>query len=423
MFSTVIVFFRLYFADHGYFTKVLWAEDGLFTLCNVKASSFSCLFDGNAGYFAGLPRFMALIVSRFPMQEWATVMNFLILLLIFVFSAITFHFIYHNRRDFYLAFLVTIAPSIINIAGIETIGVMTNFYLTMTFYLILILTFDNKTKQENNKQRYILSGLIFIHAISTPLGVIPFTIILISYLQGRRNSKSYLVLLFTSGIGNFIQAIYVLMTFSHRNANFEPGGIFSKLLGDLWKSIYLIGDRELTYKVPIPTLGQIAVLLIVLVLLVFKVKKREMQKQNFSLFRKEIVVPFFSLLSFLAISIATNGSPWRYLFLSTLLVIGVIAGLADYFGNRNRRITRIILLLLIVANGVNTFAASAYRVSPPSWKSELLTLKQTCEDELVTEARVKFSPNWPPNNQDSYQLYEPTTDRISCVRIRELLNR
>ena len=78
---------RLWLFDRSAPSEVLWAEDGLFTLCIHKADFWTCLTDPFAGYLLLAPRVLVWPVSLLPWETWALAANLVAALLAGVIAA------------------------------------------------------------------------------------------------------------------------------------------------------------------------------------------------------------------------------------------------------------------------------------------------------------------------------------------------
>jgi hypothetical protein len=133
-----------------------------------------------------------------------------------------------------------------------------------------------------------------------------------------------------------------------------------------------------------------------------------------------ISIASISLITILIISSATFGWPYRFLVLTSTLIIWVIINLVSMIRFKILRISVLFLVAIaILYNSVQSFPISPYRAEGPKWTNEIKLKTSLCVEQFDLNELIAltFYPNWPTDSPHAYGLTEPTTNEISCAKL------
>ena len=139
-----------------------------------------------------------------------------------------------------------------------------------------------------------------------------------------------------------------------------------------------------------------------------------------------ISIVSISMIAILIISSKTLGWPYRFLVLTSTLIVWVIINLVSMIRFRIPRIAFLLFIAItILYNSVQSFPISAYRAEGPKWTNEIKSKVNNCqaENKKVNSIELTFYPHWPTVNPHTYGLSEPTTNLIKCVKFLEKSNK
>ena len=413
-----LLFTRLISGGRELFTESLWAEDGLFALCNIKASAISCGFDSFSGYWSGLPRFLSFLVSRFPIEQWALVNNMLTLLFLSSLAAFSYSCIRSHISSKPLSYFLVIAPTILAGVTHEVLMVGNSIFGILGYYILLIFLYSDYANKPVGSKFITFCSLSLLYTVSNPLGLLLLFACLIDlYVFKSRSLNSYILTCFVL-VGNIVEGIFVLINHTERDRaaldlefwrtiSFEFIKSFTLLLYSPRNSNYLSGSNLSTIIMTL-FLGLFSCLILIVFLRNFKVAC-----QHFLSDRK-LLIPFFIFSSSLFVSVLTKGSTSRFEVMTSLYVIIFIAGVLQLQGRKFFSIGCILLYLFIGINGIFNFEASDYRSTGPLWSQQLENSRRICNDNPSGNFRMTFSPNWVASINHPYKVFEPTTEKIDC---------
>jgi hypothetical protein len=424
--SVLISFTRMFLGEKDFLVNNIWAEDGLLVVCYSKSNIFSCLTDSYSGYLLLYPRIISFIVHYFSAENWALVNNLLYFIVIFLISFLVYS-ILEKEYGKSTTFMAVVVPYILAISSDQVINVHSSLYLIVTAYLVIIFSNNAWLEPKNHKIYFTLVFTVFLHASSTPFGIIVLFIILFKTLINLRAYGLKKALIFSAIVGNTLQIM--IITF----ANEVRGSIGDNLLVLKNSFNYFIKSAISVFYYPpnsklnsevfiqqslVSFLYSNVYLLVLIVIFIsmvpFFVKGKLRSKFH------SISIASISLITILIISSATFGWPYRFLVLTSTLIIWVIINLVSMIQFKIPRITVLVLVAIaILYNSVQSFPISPYRAEGPKWTNEIKLKTSLCVEQFDLNKLIAltFYPNWPTDNPHAYGLTEPTTNEISCAKL------
>jgi hypothetical protein len=416
----------MFLGEKDFLVNNIWAEDGLLVVCNLKSNVFSCLSDSYSGYLLLYPRIISFIVHYFSAENWAIVNNLLYFIVIFLISFLVYS-ILEKEYSKSTTFMAVVVPYILAISSDQVINVHSSLYLIVTAYLVIIFSNNAWLEPKNRKIYFALVFTVFLHAASTPFGIIVLFIILFKALISSRVYGFKKAVLFSAIVGNTFQL--TIITF----ANEVRGSIgdnllilknsFNYFIKSAISIFYYPADLKLESEVflqqSLVSFLHSHVYLLILIIISFSILPFFIKGPLRFKFHSISIVSI-SLITILIISSKTFGWPYRFLVLTSTLIIWVIINLVSMIRFKILRISVLFLVAIaILYNSVQSFPISPYRAEGPKWTNEIklkisLCVEQFDLNELIA---LTFYPNWPTDSPHAYGLTEPTTNEISCAKL------
>lgn len=417
--TALVLYQRLNFRGKNLFQESLWAEDGLFALCNIKSSAFRCGFDSYSGYWSGSPRLIAWIVSRFPMHEWASVNNSLTLILYSTMAAFAYSCVSGQIENKIFSIFVTLAPSVLSLLSFEVLMVENSFFEILNYFTLLIFLYGSRSIQESSWPRWVFYSLIFICMVSNPLGAILCIVFWVDFFFHSSRAKYSFKISMVAFFGTLIEAIYVFMNHSNRNLGIGLPDFIEFSLVHLAKSFSLIFfvPPDLNYDSAFKSgYFATAILLCALTLLVSLVLVVGLRERFRAFFMdRRVFYPIFALVTTIFISVFTRGIERRFGVLTTLYATLIIIGILQSRPRVVQNCGYIILVSAYIVNGILNFGAGDFRSAGPLWNQELKLKKEYCLANPSSSIRLVFAPNWSATFSHPYRVSEPTTEKIDCT--------
>jgi len=396
--SVLISFTRMFLGEKDFLVNNIWAEDGLFVVCNLKSNVFSCLLDSYSGYLLLYPRIISFIVHYFSVENWALINNLIYFIVIFLLSFL-FYSILEKEYSKSTAFMAVVIPYILATSSDQVINVHSSLYLIVTAYLVIIFSNNSWLEPKNHKIYFALVFTVFLHAASTPFGIIVLIIIIFKTLINRKVYGFKKALIFSAIVGNALQIMVI--TFANEVRGF-------------------IGDNLLILKISFNYFLKS-------VISIFYYPTN--LKLDSEVFLQQSIVSFLYshvyLLNLIIISSKTFGWPYRFLVLTSTLIFWVIINLVSMIQFKIPRVAVLFFIAIaILYNSVQSFPISSYRSEGPKWTNEIKSKVNKCKTEnwKVKSIELTFYPNWPTDNPHAYGLSEPTTNVIRCEKLIKKLN-
>jgi hypothetical protein len=416
----------MFLGEKDFLVNNFWAEDGLLVVCNLKSNAFSCLTDSYSGYLLLYPRIISFIVHYFSAENWAIVNNLLYFIVIFLISFLVYS-ILEKEYSKSTTFMAVVVPYILAISSDQVINVHSSLYLIVTAYLVIIFSNNAWLEPKNRKIYFALVFTVFLHAASTPFGIIVLFIILFKALISSRVYGFKKAVLFSAIVGNTFQL--TIITF----ANEVRGSIgdnllilknsFNYFIKSAISIFYYPADLKLESEVflqqSLVSFLYSHVYLLILIIISFSILPFFIKGPLRFKFHSISIVSI-SLIAILIVSSKTFGWPYRFLVLTSTLIIWVIINLVSMIRFKILRISVLFLVAIaILYNSVQSFPISPYRAEGPKWTNEIKLKTSLCVEQFDLNELIAltFYPNWPTDSPHAYGLTEPTTNEISCAKL------
>ena len=416
----------MFLGEKDFLVNNIWAEDGLLVVCNLKSNVFSCLTDSYSGYLLLYPRIISFLVHFFSVENWALVNNLLYFIVIFLISFLVYS-ILEKEYGKSTTFIAVVVPYILAISSDQVINVHSSLYLIVSAYLVIIFSNSVWLEPKNYKIYFALVFTVFIHASSTPFGIIILFIILFKTLINLKTYGLKKALIFSALVGNALQIMVITFANEERGSIGDDLLILKNSFNYFLKSAISIFYYPTNLKLDSAVFLQQSlvsflyshVYLLVLMVISFSILPFLIKGQLRSKFHSISIVSL-SLITILIISSKTFGWPYRFLVLTSTLIIWVIINLVSMIKFKIPRLTALFLIAIaILYNSVHSFPISPYRAEGPKWRNEIKLKTSLCVEQLNLDKLVAltFYPHWPTDNPHAYGLTEPTTNEISCAKL------
>ena len=425
--STVLISFtRMFLGEKDFLVNNIWAEDGLLIVCNLKSNVFSCLSDSYSGYLLLYPRIISFIVHYFSAENWAIVNNLLYFIVIFLISFLVYS-ILEKEYSKSTTFMAVVVPYILAISSDQVINVHSSLYLIVTAYLVIIFSNNAWLEPKNRKIYFALVFTVFLHAASTPFGIIVLFIILFKDLINSRVYGFKKAVIFSAIVGNTFQLTIITFANEVRGSIGDNLLILKNSFNYFIKSAISIFyypanlklDSEVFLQQSLVSFLYSHVYLLILIIISFSILPFFIKGPLRFKFHSISIVSI-SLITILIISSKTFGWPYRFLVLTSTLIIWVIINLVSMIQFKIPKITVLFLIAIaILYNSVQSFPISPYRAEGPKWTNEIKLKTSLCVEQFDINELIAltFYPNWPTDNPHAYGLTEPTTNEISCAKL------
>lgn len=399
---------RLLWANSEALTQVLWAEDGLFTLCVNKAGAISCALDPYAGYSTFLPRLFASVTELFAPSSWALVANLLAAVLIGVSAG----FVTWWLRRYGISLFSTVVVALLMVAspivGFEVINVFACAYVPLLIVGTVMIAFP--LRPYPIKTAFVV---LLIAALTIPTAALLILLVAFQIVTRALSKKTGTILASALVVGLVVQLIFIATTTTPRATT--PGlEAFSN-----W--VHAMPIALLTF-IPGIQVGDSAVFtnyssvsssslswLIVFALVIWAgwlmLKKVERLRSAGLLIASALILGAAPTI-FLAANV-------RYFVVPCLLVASAALIALDGKIRTATPWTLTLAVLVVVLIWWPALPASTWRSTPaPAWQPEVARVAAHCAtDQLIVERPV-FTPFFPPNWGDG--MAEPTHPNLPC---------
>ena len=421
----------MFLGEKDFLVNNIWAEDGLLVVCNLKSNVFSCLTDSYSGYLLLYPRIISFLVHFFSVENWALVNNLLYFIVIFLISFLVYS-ILEKEYGKSTTFIAVVVPYILAISSDQVINVHSSLYLIVTAYLVIVFSNNAWLEPKNHKIYFALVFTVFLHASSTPFGIIVLSIILLKTLINLRAYGLKKALIFSALIGNALQIMIITFANEVRGSIGDNLLILKNSFNYFLKSAISIFyyptnlklDSEVFLQQSLVSFLYSHVYLLILIIISISILPFFIMGELRCKFHSISIVSI-SLIAILIVSSKTFGWPYRFLVLTSTLIIWVIINLLSMIRFKIPRITVLFLIAIaILYNSVQSFPISPYRADGPKWTNEVKSKVNNCKAKnwKVKSIDLTFYPHWPTDNPHAYGLSEPTTNVISCAKLLKKLS-
>lgn len=408
---------RLWLANPDAPVQVLWAEDGLFPLCVLKAGALPCMTEPFAGYLLLAPRLAAAVVAPFPAEQWALAANLLAAVLAGALAAVTFLL----ARCFCLgrpvAAAVGLLPVIVPIAGLEAVNALGSVYMPLLVASTIAVALRSGERPAKPAGIAGIALLLLLTALTIPLTAVLALVVLLQLARQAITRVAAVVWILAILAGSAAQAITALTAERPREivASADSLGSFVAMLGGSLPMLVGIPAQDQadgSFALPqVPaSLGWIAatVLLVAGIALASRADARR---------RAAGLLVLCGLVFAFAPSLI-SGANNRYFVAPTALWVAALLVLLDAplrswaRGGPGRAALAVIVAALAVAWG-SQLPTSALRANPlPAWQPEASRVIAACTPDPARQDAVAFTPAWPP---PSLTLDAPTDPSFPCA--------
>ena len=395
--------------------KSFWAEDGaLFYQGAVESSFIETLKSPTAGYLLLLGRIGGKITSYFPIEN-VTIVNFMIATFVMALCIVT---VFNHSRALIskipLRAFVTLGLVFIPVSNFDSLANLANLHFTLPFVVLMILV----SSQENSKTSWLSVFLIILACLSDPLCIFCLPALL-NFKRVRTRlsfsvntsvySKAYLVSMviqfgFTAvylsqGARSLGQEHSVAKT-TYLFLDRVVGSTFIPGWGSVSSSDFTEGSftAKLLIRAAIATV--VISIWIILYLKLFAndvVDETNMLRNNTILFQ----LTTSSLAYWFTVGIIFNPEP-RYGIFPALCLLTITAAIVDRYlitqGKlKNRNLILWIFCASISATWILSWSPSAYRITGPEWKEEIVKGVKYCTISKSKTAKLQILPgagNW-----------------------------
>jgi len=419
--NAIILFSRLNAGGRNLFKNSLWAEDGLFALCNIKATAASCMFDSFSGYWSALPRFIAFLVSRFSLTNWAVANNLLVILFLSSISSFSYWVIRSNFSSFFQPLFLVLAPSVIAGLSHEVLVVSNSIFGLLGYYLLLIYLYTDFSPFKFGIRFWIYLTYVVLYTLSNPLGLLFLVVLLADQVIFKNRSKNRFVFTLIVFCANLVQFSYVLLNHTERYQAEFGLSLIKSLIFEFIKSFTLLiyAPSNINYFSDRSARTTLVFIFLMLILLAiaYLLLKNFLVSIRALLVNPRLLFPFFTLCSSLFISVLSNGAASRFEVMTSLYAFLFVFSIFYSYKGKSSNLGIGFLVIFISLNGMFNFQASELRSSGPAWSNQLDSLHKLCGSRTNSSTHVIFAPNWSASIQHPYKVKEPTTEIVECVKL------
>ena len=406
---------RLWLFDRNTPTEVLWAEDGLFTLCIHKADFWTCLTDPFAGYLLVAPRVLVWPISLLPWETWALAANLVAALLVGVIAGLVFVIARRYGLHGYASVAIALLPVITPMVGLEAINAIGSSYMLFLFLSGLLIVLPPREVHSTSSIGYRVFGfaVLLVTALTIPSAIVLIPILLVAQLRGLWVWRTTALWLAGLVVGLLAQFWIVINAESPRPVNFGwdtfnawADAVPVSLL-TFWPGLS-IGEYSFFTNFQLSPVGITGWLIVVVFagLGVWWIVRGSVRKVAVGLL----------LIAGLGLGLIPSaiGYPNNRYFVVPLLLwaSALLIGLDRSISRAPKWLVTVGTIALLII-WWPALPASAYRATPaPPWSEEVARIEARCVAEPDFVDRPLFTPFWPPNWGDG--LLEPTHPNLPC---------
>ena len=399
---------RLLWANSEALTQILWAEDGLFTLCAQKVGALDCALDPYAGYSTFLPRVFAGITALFPPSAWALIANLLAASLIgFAVGFIVWWLRRYGISTFTstaVSLLLVLAP----IIGFEVINVFACAYVPLLFMGTIVIAFPIRPYPVKTAAIVLLLASLTIPTAALLLLFVGFQIVVRSLAK-----KSGIVLLGALALGLIVQLVFIVTTSTPRTTTLGleafsdwvksmPIALLTYIPGIQLGNSSIFTNYSSTASDLLPWLIVIALTVWAVWLLILK----DERLRAAGLMVSSALILGAAPTVFLAANV-------RYFVVPCLLIAGALLIALDAKLRSTSPVVLSISVVVVTLVWWPALPASAWRSTPaPAWQPEVARVAAHCMTDQLLVERPVFTPFFPPNWGDG--MAEPTHPNLPC---------
>ena len=416
--AAIFSFGRIFVANSEAPAQVLWAEDGLFPLCSLKAGVLACLADPFAGYLLTAPRLVAGVLAGLPASQWALATNIAAALVAGLLAALAFSVARRFGLGAVASVIVAVLPVFVPIAGVEAVNAIGSLYMPLLYTATLAVVIVRPPI--TRACAWGITVLLLLTALTMPSAGILLAVV--AFHLVRRTIDRWVGLAWAAALalGMLAQAAAALTAERPRPIALSAGswGSFVETLGAVlattlgWAPRAADDGGVALPQVPV-WVGGVALAALTASAVLLVTRRRES-------FRAAGIL----VLSGIAFALVPSAIGWannRYyvapmaLWLAALVVV-LDAPVREWAVGAPRKGVVVVALAAIALVWAPQFPASDWRTTPaPAWQGEVARVAAHCRTDPSLVERPIFSPFWPPNWGDG--LTEPTHPNIPCLLV------
>lgn len=417
--ASVVSLGRLWLGNAEAPTQVLWAEDGLFPICVVKAGFLPCLVDPFAGYLLLAPRLVAGVVAPLPAASWALATNLLAAFLLGVLCATVFAWARRWGAGTVAAAVAGLLPACAPLVGLEAINALGSIYMPMLYTATILVCLQSRARPLRRNASVAVGVLLLLTALTIPLAALLVLPILVHALRRVLAPREAALWIAALVIGAFVQVLTAATAERPREITIGLDSVQSffdvlpRSVLTYWPGLIVTPyDYDINFSVePVPFTGVVLAGLLILAGIALLHRRTDLG----------LGAGMMVLLG-LAFGLVPTVIGWannRYFVVPVLLWGAVAVLLADkpmrmWARTRTRRLVLAGLSVVLLFVWWPMVPASAFRSTPaPPWQGEVARVGAHCMTDPTIQERPIFTPFWPPNWGDG--LSEPTHPNFPCV--------
>jgi len=416
--GAVVSALRLWLGNSDSLSQVLWAEDGVFTLCVHKVDFVSCVVDPFGGYLPLAPRLLAGITALFPLSVWALVANIVAAVVAGLIAALAYTILRRGGMGQVVSVLGGLIPVLIPIMGYEVIQTLGSVYIPLLYLSVLAVVFSSALN------RWVVFCLLLLTVLTIPTTVLILPLILMWWL--RRSISFSTFVLWSSGLvaGGLVQYIAVASSDKPRPIALGPEGVTTwanTLLPAFMTNIPGFGadgsDPSIYPSIEQWSLGWLVVVLLATLGTVLLVRGWATPSSAVGAAGALVLVG----LLFSAFPAIFDGPGNRYFVVPVMLwSLAVLVSLNGVLFSSNWWAGALVVVA-VLGLWLPQLPAGAFRSTPaPPWSDEVARVSAACKADPALAERIVFTPFWPPNWGDA--LSEPTHPNVDCLVVWKWLD-
>jgi hypothetical protein len=391
------------------FGKTLWAEDGMF-IFSADQHGFLTTFAPYRGYLHVVPRFLASLISLFPISSWALVEAIFYCLFNGFIAAILYVAARAFTRTAIAASLLALVPTLSPLFGLEAIGSIANLNVVLAYVAVVLGLTLRQIINSNSFQFTTLIVFLAMIVLTTPTAG-PYLLLVAVFLGYKQvKCKRYWLLISLFFLTSVVQFTTSLFFQDGRTFNLQVtqishsfslafDAVLSLVPGMTFRTATAWGHSYSAVSWVRPSL--MLLLLVVGVLGVVKVRS--------CISSLMLVSGFFLWFAAISRGDAYAGSSRYYLYLMFPLTGSLIVFV-------DKRISQKALIFSTVLVGflwIPSLAVSEFRTSGARWTDYINLADQICKSNPTQNVDVQFAPNWPIDW--SFDLTGVNSNEWDCV--------
>ena len=398
-------------------TQVLWAEDGLFPLCVLKAGLDACTFDPFAGYLLFVPRLFAALVAATPAAQWALAANVLAAMFAGVMALTAYALARRAGLSLGTSVFIGLLPTVLPITGLEAINALGSSYMPLLYVATLAVALVPSDRPLRRLAVASVGVLLVLTALTIPLAIALIGALAVQVIRKSLPKSTAITWLVALIIGSAMQMLIAVTAERPRQLS-ASGETLSSFLETLGRSLpLLVGIPAQTqpdggFALPqVPSwFGIVASLALLVAGVVLSLRRGVSQRAAGLMILLGLIFAFAP--SFI------GGASNRYFVTPMALWVASILVLSDeplraWMVTRGRRVAVVAAGVLIALAWGTQLPASHLRSTPqPSWSAEVSRVVSFCTPDPALQDAVVFTPAWPP---PTLSLDSPTDSAFPCA--------